>query len=143
MSIGFLDPVDIGAKIATILAFGFTTGTFWLLYFKRKKSEQYSIANDITKSLTESEHKILETPDGNVQQKILRHKQYLNVWEWFALMVNNGELKNENILEHFKPLFLSDYKQYSDSNLFPELKDNNKDDFRQIRKLHKKWTNPS
>jgi hypothetical protein len=44
MSIGFLESVDIGAKIATILAFGFTTGTFWLLYFKRKKSEQYGIA---------------------------------------------------------------------------------------------------
>jgi hypothetical protein len=139
MSIGFLDSMDIGAKIATILAFGFTTGTFWLLYFRRKKSEQYSIANDISKSLTESEHKILEVPSGDVEKKILRHKQYLNVWEWFALMVNNDELKNENILEHFKPLFLSDYKQYSDSEMFPALKDNSKDDFRQIRILYDKW----
>jgi hypothetical protein len=71
----------------------------------------------------------------------LRHKQYLNVWEWFALLVNNDELKDENILEYFRPLFLNDYKVYSDSEMFPALKDNSEDDFRQIRTLYDKWKN--
>jgi hypothetical protein len=107
---------------------------------KKRKSEEYNIANDISKSLTESEHKILEASQGDEKQKKLRHKQYLNVWEWFALLVNNGELKNKNILEYFKPTFLDDYKDYSEE--FPELKDNTKDEFRQIRDLYAKWKNP-
>jgi hypothetical protein len=140
MSGEFAQGVDgYSIKVATVGAFGATIATFVILYRRTRKSEEYSIANDISKSLTESEHKILEVPSGDVEKKILRHKQYLNVWEWFALMVNNDELKNENILEHFKPLFLSDYKQYSDSEMFPALKDNSKDDFRQIRILYDKW----
>jgi hypothetical protein len=55
-------------------------------------------------------------------------------------MSNLDELKNGNVLEHFKPLFLNDYKRYSE--VIPELTDNNKDDFRQIRRLYEKWTNP-
>jgi hypothetical protein len=136
MSGDFAQTMDIASKIATVGAFAFTTGTFWFLYFRRRKSEEYGIANDIAKSLTEMEHKILEEDDA--KQKVLRHKQYLNVWEWFALMVNNEELKNDKILEHFKPLFISDYKQYSE--VIPELKDKTKDDFRQIKRLYEKWT---
>ena len=132
--------VNIAANIATVGAFAFTAGTFWFLYIKRRKSEEYNIANDISKSLTESEHKILEASKEDEKQKRLRHKHYLNVWEWFALLVNNGELKNKNIIEYFKPTFLDDYKDYSEE--FPELKDNTKNEFRQIRELYAKWKNP-
>jgi hypothetical protein len=68
MSDDFAQTMDILSKFATVGAFAFTTGTFWFLYSKRRKSEQYRIANDISKSLTESEHKILETPSKDVEQ---------------------------------------------------------------------------
>ncbi|HKG71061.1 MAG TPA: hypothetical protein VKA87_04125 [Nitrososphaeraceae archaeon] len=139
MSGEFAQGMDLLSKFATVAAFGAIIATFVILYKRTRKSEEYRIANDISKSLTESELKILEAPSDDAQKRILRHKQYLNVWEWFALLVNNHELKNENVLEHFKPLFLSDYKRYSDSEMFPELIDNSIDDFRQIRDLYAKW----
>jgi hypothetical protein len=138
MSGEFAQGVDLVSKFATVGAFGATIATFVVLYRRTRKSEEYHITNDISKSLTESEHKILETPSKDLEKRTLRHKQYLNVWEWFALLVNNDELKNENILEHFRPLFLNDYKEYSESEMFPALNDNSKDDFRQIRTLYEK-----
>ena len=46
----------------------------------------------------------LDLPEDIAHKKEKRHRhiQYLNVWESFALLVNHGELKNINILEHFK-----------------------------------------
>jgi hypothetical protein len=137
MSGEFVDSVDIASKIATVGAFIVTASTFGILYRRTTKSEEYRIASDISKSLTELEHKILAVPSEDVEQKLLRHKQYLNVWEWFAFLVNHDELKNKKILEYFKPTFLSDYKEYSE--MFPELKSNGVVEFRELRRLYQKW----
>jgi hypothetical protein len=139
MSGEFTQGVDLLSKYATVGAFVATVLTFGILYRRTRKSEEYSIANDISKSLTELEHKILEVPSEDVEQKLLRHRQYLNVWEWFAFLVNRDELKNKEILEYFKPTFLSDYEEYSE--VFPALKNNSVVEFREIRRLHEKWTN--
>jgi hypothetical protein len=80
MSGEFAQGVDLVSKFATVGACGATMATFVILYRRSRKSEEYRIANDISKSLTGNEHKILEVPKENTEQKILRHKQYLNVW---------------------------------------------------------------
>ena len=95
MSIEFAQGVDLLSKFATVGAFGATIATFVILHRRTRKSEEYSSANDVSKSLTELEHKIYEIPDDHVDLKLIRHRQYLNVWEWFAFLVNHKELKNK------------------------------------------------
>jgi hypothetical protein len=73
-----------------------------VIFPRTRKSDQVKIASDISKELTEI---VLDIPEDIAHKKEKRHRhiQYLNVWESFALLVNHGELKNINILEHFKP----------------------------------------
>lgn len=94
--------MDIAGSIATVLAFIFTSIPFWVLFPRTRKSDQVKIASDISKELTEI---VLDIPEDIAHKKEKRHRhiQYLNVWESFALLVNDGELKNINILERFKP----------------------------------------
>lgn len=69
MSGEFAQGMDLLSKFATVGAFGATIATFVILYRRTRKSEEYSIANDISKSLTESEHKILEAPSDDVEKR--------------------------------------------------------------------------
>jgi hypothetical protein len=73
-----------------------------VIFPRTRKSDQVKIASDISKELTEI---VLDIPEDIAHKKEKRHRhiQYLNVWESFALLVNDGELKNINILERFKP----------------------------------------
>ena len=79
MSTEFAQSVQILSNLATVGAFGATIATFVILYLRGRRSEEYGIANDVSKSLTALEHKIIETTDEKVELKLLRHRQYLNV----------------------------------------------------------------
>jgi hypothetical protein len=50
MSGDFAQNVDLVSKFATVAAFVFTTGTFWFLYFRRRKSEEYSMQMTVVDS---------------------------------------------------------------------------------------------
>jgi hypothetical protein len=95
--------MDIAGSIATVLAFIFTAITFWVIFPRTRKSDQVKIASDISKELTKIVLVIVPEDIAHKKEKRHRHIQYLNVWESFALLVNDGELKNINILERFKP----------------------------------------
>jgi len=139
MSVEITDVVDLASKIATVGAFAFTGITFGIIYRRTRKSEEYRIANEISRSFTEIEHKIIEVPDGKKDEKKAHFKQYLNGWEWLALMVNNGELNEKNILLHFKPLLVKQHEKIF--NVYPDLKED-KDEYQQFKILYDKWKNP-
>ena len=136
MSFGFAEGVDIGSKIATIGAFVFTGVTFFVLFYRRRKSEQYTIASEISNSLAELENKILEVPKDDEKEKKYRRMQYLNVWEWFAVLVNHGEIKNKTIQDHFRPNQIEDHDTFFEK--YPEWK-NDDDMFPEFKRLYKKW----
>lgn len=82
MSTEFKDIMDLLSKFATVGAFVFTGITFRIIYNRTRKSEQYRIADEISRSFAEIEHKIIEVPEGKDAELKARFKQYLNVWDW-------------------------------------------------------------
>ena len=62
--------------------------------------------------------------------------QYLNVWEWFAVLVNHGEIKNKTIQDHFRPNLIEDHDTFFEE--YPEWK-NDDDMFPEFKRLYKKW----
>lgn len=131
--------MDLASKFATVGAFIFTGVTFAIIYRRTRKSEQYDIADKISRSFTEIEHKIIEIPDCKEDEKKAHFIQYLNVWEWFALMVNNGELNEKSIIDHFKPLLISQYEKIFGR--YPDLKEY-EHDYEQLKIRYAKWKNP-
>jgi hypothetical protein len=138
ISFDWLEPLS---KYATLGAFIFTGITFGITFWRTRKSEQVRIASDISKDLTEIENMILKVPGDFAHQDIRRrrHIQYLNVWEWFSLLVNHREITNETILDHFKPNLIRDHDA-----IFKEYRDLKDDDnkFPQFKTLYRKWKNP-
>ncbi len=128
--------MDLASKFATVGAFVFTGITFVIIYRRTRKSEEYRIANEISRSFTEIEHKIIEIPNEKKDELKAHFKQYLNVWEWFALLVNNGELKEKNILLHFKPLLVKQHDKIFKA--YPDLKED-KPEYEQFKILYEKW----
>jgi hypothetical protein len=124
------------SKVATVGAFGATIATFAILYKRTRKSEEYKIANEISRSFAEIEYKIIEIPVEKEEELKAYFKQYLNVWEWLAVMVKNGELKEKNIIMHFRPLLVAQHDRIF--NAYPELK-GDKHEYEQFKSLYDEW----
>ncbi len=130
MSGDITSAMDLASKFATVGAFVFTGITFAVIYRRTRKSEQYDIADKISRSFTNIEHKIIEVPNEKKDELKAHYKQYLNVWEWFALMVNNGELNEKSIIDHFKPLLIRQYEKIFAA--YPDLKED-KHEYEQLK----------
>jgi hypothetical protein len=93
----------------SIAAFVLSFSTFVL----RRKNEQFRIALDLNSKIKEDSDEIVEAISNNEPPEKIRYKnlEYLNTWEFFAFLVNNGEIKNKNILKYFKPSFVSEVKE--------------------------------
>lgn len=128
--------MDFLSKIATVGGFGATIATFAIIHRRTRKSEQYDIADKISRAFAENEHKIIEIPDEKKDELKAHYMQYLNLWEWFAPMVNNGELNEKNIIDHFKPRLLKQYEKTFAA--YPDLKED-KHDYEQLKIRYDKW----
>jgi len=136
MSSEITSAMDLASKFATVGAFVFTGTTFAIIYRRTRKSEQYDIADKISRAFTEIENKIIELPNCKENEERAHFIQYLNIWEWFALMVNNGELNEKSIIEHFKPLLIKQYEKIFTK--YPDLK-KDEHDFEQLQIRYKIW----
>lgn len=139
MSSEITSAMDLASKFATVGAFVFTGVTFAIIYRRSRKSEQYNIADKISRAFTEIEHKIIEIPDNKKNELKAHYIQYLNVWEWFALMVNNSELSEKSIIDHFKPLLIKQYESIFAK--YPDLKED-EHDYEQLKIRYQKWKDP-
>lgn len=138
MSSDFKDFMDIVGNLATAGALAVTIVTFWLVFRRTNKSKQFSIANDISNSFTEIEGEILKLPKDEAHEKVRKYRrvQYMNVWEWFGLLVKNKQITDETILEHFKHSLIRDHDTVFGE--YPDLRDD-KNEFPHFRDLYDKW----
>jgi hypothetical protein len=140
MSYYFMDLLDDISKFAVVGAFIFTGITFAVTFWRTRKSEQIKICQDIQNQLKDAESRLLDFSDTDYEilkeGKKVRTIQYLNVWEWFSLLVNENEITHESVLEHFKPNLLRDHEAIF--NEYTDLRDN-ADEFPQFKKLYSKW----
>jgi hypothetical protein len=141
---------DYWSLIISIFALFTSVTTFILTYVRTRKSEQVKIGMEISNKLDDAENKIfaiedskkekIKSPeDNNIKfERELKDArlQYLNIWEYFAFLVNNGEIKNEKVIEYFKQNMISGTKIIFEK--YPNLEKNEKS-FEEIKKLLKKW----
>jgi hypothetical protein len=137
--------IGIGADIAVILAFIFTGITFWVTFSRRRKDEQIKTAMEVSKQLYESEKNFEEFERkledwksdklrlAELEIQVIKH---FNNWEWFALLVNHKQIRDDFIKEHFKENFLTEYEKVLSR--FPNLYDDNTQ-FPEVKILFKKW----
>ena len=85
----------------------------FLTFVLKRKNEQFRIALDLNSKIKEDSDEIVEAISNNKPPEKIRYKnlEYLNTWEFFAFLVNNGEIKNKNMLKYFKPSFVSEVKE--------------------------------
>lgn len=102
--------------------------------------EKMIITHEILKNFYETENNTLGVDRIKDKDKWkLRHLQYLNMWEWFAFLVNHGELKDKDLKEYFKPMLIRDHNTVLGQLEF-ETQRNNPEDFKEFKKLFKKWS---
>jgi hypothetical protein len=97
------------------------------------------MAHDISKELTEAENAVLKVTSEQVAYETdrrKRHLQYLNVWEWFAFLVNHKEMDDKELINHFKPNQIRDYKIILER--YMDIRDDEMA-FEEIKKLYKRW----
>jgi hypothetical protein len=93
--------LDTLSKFAILGGFIFTGVTFFVTRKQLKHSEQIKMAHDISKDLTEAENAVLSIPSEQFSYESHKRKhqiQYLNVWEWFAFLVNHMRLTTKKLL---------------------------------------------
>jgi hypothetical protein len=85
----------------------------FLTFVLKRKNEQFRISLDLNSKIKEHSSEIVEAISNNEPPEKIRYKnlEYLNTWEFFAFLLNNGEIKNKNILKYFKPSFVSEVKE--------------------------------
>jgi Domain of unknown function (DUF4760) len=131
--------MEIATTIAT-LALIVSIATFYLTFTRGRKSEQIKMTHDILREFSEAENRLLDVEyDKDPHQWQLRHLQYLNTLEWFSFLVNHGELKDEDLKEYFKPLLIRDHDTVLGHDGL-ETQKNNPEDFKEFKKLYKKWS---
>ena len=130
--------ISLGALSISIIA-----------YVKRQKSDQFRIILDIQNKLEETVNRLIEIDsrlkvqkhDENTKNEILKERrsralEYLNNLEFLALLINNDELKEDSIINHYKPSITDEtehiFKQY------PDL-DTNDSYYGELKQLLKKW----
>jgi hypothetical protein len=125
--------LELTALFISIVAIVVSITTF----IKKQKSEEFCVALDIHSKLEMVVNELIRVYSDEVQKRS-KSLEYLNVWEWFAFLVNNKEIKNCNIKKYFKPsLTIEVEKIFQD---YPEVA---KDDgaFKETKQLLEKWKN--
>lgn len=98
---------------------------------------------EISNKLDDAENKIFAIEDSireseksqeeiTKSQRALRDTrlQYLNIWEYFSFLVNNGEIKDKKVINYFKQDLISGtqnlFKKYPDiernEKAFPDIR---------------------
>jgi hypothetical protein len=104
----------------------------------KRRSDEFQIALNFNSKIKEQSDEIVEAISRNEPPENIRYKEleYLNTWEFFAFLVNNYEITNKNILNYFKPSFISSTKNTLEGH--PDVaKDNKK--YEEITTRLKKW----
>lgn len=103
-------------------------------FSRMKESDQIRIVHDIMINRQLAENAIIETMNAEkFDDVIFRFTQYLNLWEWYSLLVNKKQITIPEIINHHKDMMLKERKEIFEA--FPELDDENK--FKQYRALCK------
>jgi hypothetical protein len=109
------------AIISVIVGTGTSAFFFTKTYGRMKKSEQVKMAHDIGNNIVQVENSIIQAKkDGGADEVKLRYRQYLNVWDWYSMLVNKGQITAPEILNYYKPTMVEDYKTIF--KVYPELK---------------------
>lgn len=123
--------------IPIVISSGAFIVSIWT-FSRKQKSEEFRIALDLNSKIKEQSDEIVEAYSRNEPPEKIRYKEleYLNTWEFFAFLVNNGEIKNKNILNYFKPTFVSGVKETLEE--YRDVAENNQK-YGEIRTLLKRW----
>jgi hypothetical protein len=103
-----------------------------------EETEQIRIVHDIRNDLFKAEDNILNLkalPDRDDDDIRNRAIQYLNVCEWYSLLVNKNRIKMQDLIDYFKPKMCDAYRDTLGS--YPDLK-NNPTKFKEFKELCKR-----
>src|SRR5215211_3671140 len=132
-------PNDIWVMISSIVA---VTGvivsavTFTKSFSRLKETEQIKIANDIENRLSDAESRLFEAEKSNNPEELKdRFIQYLNIWEFFSLLIRDKKITMPSLLDYYKPTMLGEYKEIFDT--YPDLKDDTR--FKEFKTLCEEW----
>jgi hypothetical protein len=126
--------------------------TFLINYWKTKKTEQIKVVMEISTKLDEAENKIFDledqlkksinegirsTSNNTALRRSIQDAEllYMNHWEFYAFLVNNQHIDNENIQGYLKDNFISGTHYFFENH--PNYIDD-KEKFKEIKKLLKK-----
>src|SRR5215211_4104129 len=110
--------------------------TFYKSYSRLKETEQIKIADSLENRLHDVENRILEAEKGkNLEELKDRYIQYLNVWEFFSLLIRDKKITMPSLLDYYKPTMLGEYKEIFDT--YPDLKDDTR--FKEFKTLCEEW----
>lgn len=127
------------SSIAAVVGVVVSAVTFYKSYSRLKETEQIKIANDIENRLHETENRILEVEKSNNPEELKdRYIQYLNVWEFFSLLIRDKKITMSSLLDFYKPMMLDDYKEILD--YYPDIKNDNTR-FKEFKMLCEEWKN--
>lgn len=136
------DPRTLGSIIVTASS----VLTFFIAFHKGAKTEQMNIALEISTRLEDAENKIFHLEDELVKstnkgytsdsnESVLRtniedaEHIHMNHWEFYALLVNSGQITNKKIKKHFEESFIEDtddffkkYPKYLEKGKLNEIK---------------------
>jgi hypothetical protein len=100
-----------------------------------RNTEQVRISHDLFKLYLELEKESAELREKGKELKERKDwaSRYFNTLEWFSLLVNSQEIKNERLIGFYEPLIIGSCEQilpkhFSESEIkedyiFPELQD--------------------
>jgi hypothetical protein len=133
-------PNDIWIMISSLAAVSgviVSAVTFYKSYSRLKETEQIKIADSLENRLHDVENRILEAEKGkNLEELKDRYIQYLNVWEFFSLLIRDKKITMPSLLDYYKPTMLDDYKEIF--NHYPDLKNDNTR-FKEFKTLSQEW----
>jgi translation initiation factor 2 alpha subunit (eIF-2alpha) len=127
---------EIIASLAAVVGVIISAIIFRKSFSRISMIEQINISHDLENRLTEIEHRIIDVNKNDKDQLEYRYRQYLNVWEWFSLLINNERVEMDEIIQYYKPTMLKDYEEIF--SYFTTIRDDNTK-FYQYKKLCKKW----
>jgi hypothetical protein len=124
MEIVTLVPIAI-----SVAALAVSTWTF----VRRQKSDEFRVALDINSKLEQSLSELVLVSSNERRSKTL---EYLSIWEFFAFLVNNKEIKNDSIQKFFKPSLVKEIERIFQE--YPDLAKNT-EAYEETKILLKKW----
>ncbi len=118
-----LPAVQISAGVATGLGFFFT----YLTFQRIRKTDQIKLAEKINESLLNLDKELSGIEEGNEEALSLWDARRLNILEWYSFLVNEKQITDRKIQEHFEDAVIHDWEKYaadeekSDPESYPEL----------------------